>query len=180
MLLSVWALCGFIIALGPSLLRIVFGVSSGLLNGATVAVLCGAGAVSPLMLRGLPPGRMAVVGMVAVTAGVGLLLMSIGTGALALFFVGGALAGAGLGASFSGLIQSLVPLTPLHERAELFAAIFLITYLFLSVPPIAAGFAVPLIGFLGTTQAYLGAVLVVSAIATVLQWLPSRSRGEPA
>ena len=180
LLLSIWALCGFVIALGPSLLRTVFGVSSELLNGATVAVLCGAGAVSPLMLRGLPPGRMAVVGMVAVTAGVGLLLMSIGTGALALFFVGGALAGAGLGASFSGLIQSLVPLTPLHERAELFAAIFLITYLSLSVPPIAAGFAVPLIGFLGTTQAYLGAVLVVSAIATVLQWLPSRSRGEPA
>ncbi|TXN00748.1 MFS transporter [Methylobacterium sp. WL64] len=180
LLLAIWALCGFIIALGPSLLRTVFGISSGLLNGATVAVLCGAGTVSPLMLRGLPPGRMAVVGMAAVTAGVGLLLTSIGTGALALFFVGGALAGAGLGASFSGLIQSLVPLTPLHERAELFAAIFLITYLSLSVPPIAAGFAVPLTGFLGTTQAYLGAVLVVSAIATVLQWLPSRSRGAPA
>ncbi len=180
LLLSIWALCGFVIALGPSLLRTVFDVNSGLLNGATVAVLCGAGAVSPLTLRRLSPGRMAVVGMAAVTAGVGLLLASIGTGALALFFVGGALAGAGLGASFSGLIQSLVPLTPLHERAELFAAIFLITYLSLSVPPIAAGFAVPLIGFLGTTQAYLGAVLVVSAIATVLQWLPSRSRGEPA
>ena len=180
LLLSNWALCGFVIALGPSLLRTVFGVSSGWLNGATVAVLCGAGAVSPLMLCGLPPGRMAVVGMAAVTAGVGLLLGSIGTGALALFFVGGAVAGAGLGASFSGLIQSLVPLTPLHERADLFAAIFLVTYLSLSVPPIAAGFAVPLTGFLGTTQTYLGAVLIVSATATVLQWLPMRSRGEPA
>ena len=143
-------------------------------------MLCGAGAVSPLMLCGLPPGRMAVVGMAAVTAGVGLLLGSIGTGALALFFVGGAVAGAGLGASFSGLIQSLVPLTPLHERADLFAAIFLVTYLSLSVPPIAAGFAVPLTGFLGTIQTYLGAVLIVSATATVLQWLPMRSRGEPA
>ena len=50
----------------------------------------------------------------------------------------------------------------------------------LSVPPIAAGFSVPLTGFLGTTQAYLGAVLIVSATATVLQWLPSRSRGVPA
>ncbi len=180
LLLSIWALCGFVIALGPSLLRTVFGVSSGLLNGATVAVLCGAGAVSPLILRGQPPGRMAVVGMAAVTAGVGLLLVSIGTGTLALFFVGSAVAGAGLGASFSGLIQSLVPLTPVHERAELFAAIFLVTYLSLSVPPIAAGFAVPLTGFLGTTQTYLGAVLVVSATATVLQWLPSRSRGAPA
>ena len=180
LLLSIWALCGFVIALGPSLLRTVFGVSSGLLNGATVAVLCGAGAVSPLILRGQPPGRMAVVGTVAVTAGVGLLLVSIGTGTLALFFVGSAVAGAGLGASFSGLIQSLVPLTPVHERAELFAAIFLVTYLSLSVPPIAAGFAVPLTGFLGTTQTYLGAVLVVSATATVLQWLPSRSRGAPA
>ncbi|WP_428392212.1 fumarylacetoacetate hydrolase family protein [Lichenicoccus sp.] len=66
-----------------------------------------------------------------------------------------------------------------HRRltAELFAAIFLVTYLSLSVPPIAAGLSVSLTGFLGTTQAYLGAVLVVSATATVLQWLPSRSRG---
>jgi hypothetical protein len=55
-----------------------------------------------------------------------------------------------------------------------------VTYLSLSVPPIAAGFSVPLTGFLGTTQAYLGAVLAVSATATVLQWLPSRSRGAPA
>ncbi|ACB96217.1 MFS transporter [Beijerinckia indica] len=180
LLLSIWALCGFVIALGPSLLHNVFGVSSGLLNGATVAVLCGAGAVSPLLLRGQPPERMAVLGMAAVTAGGGLLLVSTGTGALTLFFVGSAVAGAGLGASFSGLIQSLVPLTPVHERAELFAAIFLVTYLSLSVPPIAAGFAVPLTGFLGTTQTYLGAVLVVSATATVLQWLPSRSRGAPA
>ncbi len=176
LLLSIWALCGFIIALGPSLLRDVFGVSSGLLNGATVAVLCGAGAVSSLLMRGQPPRRMAASGMAAVTAGVGLLLASIGTRSPTLFFVGSATAGAGLGASFSGLIQSLVPITPVHERAELFAAIFLVTYLSLSVPPIAAGFAVPLTGFLGTTQAYLGAVLVVSATATVLQWLFSRGR----
>ena len=180
LLLSIWALGGFVIALGPSLLRNVFGVSSGLLNGATVAVLCGAGAVSPLLMREQPPGRMAALGMAAVTAGVGLLLVAIGTGALTLFFVGSAVAGAGLGTSFSGLIQSLVPLIPVHERAELFAAIFLVTYLSLSVPPIAAGFAVPLTGFLGTTQAYLGAVLVVSAAATILQWLTSHSRGAPA
>ena len=118
--------------------------------------------------------------MVAVTAGVGLLLVSIGTGTLALFFVGSVVAGAGLGASFSGLMQSLVPFTPVHERAELFAAIFLVTCLSLAVPPIAAGFADLLTGFLGTIQAYFGAVLVVSATATVLQWLPSRSRGAPA
>ena len=180
LLLSIWALCGFVIALGPSLLRNVFAVNSGLLNGASVAVLCGAGAASSLLMRGQPSGRMAVLGMAAVTAGVGLILVAIGTGALTLFFIGSAVAGAGLGASFSGLIQSLVPLTPLHERAELFAAIFLVTYLSLSVPPIAAGFAVPLTGFAGTTQAYLGAVLVVSAAATILQWLPSRSRGAPA
>ncbi len=177
LLLSIWALCGFVIALGPSLLRNVFAVNSGLLNGATVAVLCGAGAASSLLMRGQPPRRMAVLGMAAVTTGVGLILVAIGTGELTLFFIGSAVAGAGLGVSFSGLIQSLVPLTPLHERAELFAAIFLVTYLSLSVPPIAAGFAVPLTGFARTTQAYLGAVLVVSAAATILQWLPSRSRG---
>lgn len=180
LLLAIWALCGFVIALGPSLLRSVFMVNSSVLNGLTVAVLCGAGAVSPLLLRPLLPGRCAALGMAMVTAGVAILLVALGTGSLALFFVGSAVAGAGLGASFSGFIQSLVPLTQPPERAELFAAIFMATYLSLSLPPIMAGFLIPAAGFYQTTQAYLGMLLLVAAAGTALQWFTSYSEGATA
>jgi predicted MFS family arabinose efflux permease len=180
LLLAIWALCGFVIALGPSLLRSVFLIDSSILNGLTVAVLCGTGAVSPLLLRALPPARCAGLGMAAITAGVAILLLALSTGSLALFFLGGAMAGAGLGASFSGFIQSLVPLVEAHERAALFAAIFMATYLSLSLPPILAGFVIPAAGFLRTTQVYLEAVLLVAAAGTALQWSTLRREGATA
>jgi MFS family permease len=174
LLLAIWALCGFVIALGPSLMRAVFMVDSGRLNGLTVAVLCGAGAVSPLPLRPLRPAWTVVVGMVAVTSGLVILLASLSAGSLTLFFLGDAVAGAGLGAAFAGLIQSLVPLTGAHERAELFAAIFVATYLSLSLPPVLAGFLIPLLGFLQTAKFYLAAVLVIAVTGTAFQWSIAR------
>lgn len=176
LLLAIWALCGFVIALGPTLMRAVFVVDSGYLNGLTVAVLCGAGAVSPLPLRPLRPAWTVIVGMMAVTTGLVILLASLSAGSLTLFFLGDAVAGAGLGAAFAGLIQSLVPLTEAHERAELFAAIFVATYLSLSLPPVLAGFLIPFLGFLQTVQFYLAVVLMIAVTGTALQWSIARPK----
>jgi MFS family permease len=176
LLLVVWALCGFFIALAPSLLLHVFGVDSGGLDGLTVAVLCGAGAVSPTLLGSLRPSTSAAIGMVAISVGLVILLASLGIRSLGLFFVGAAIAGAGSGAAFSGLVQSLAPLADAHERAELFAAIFVATYLSLSLPPILAGFLIASFGFVQTTQAYLAVLLVVAIAGAGIQWFASRRR----
>jgi hypothetical protein len=58
----------------------------------------------------------------------------------------GAIAGsAGLGGAFTGTIRSLVPLVEARERAGLFSAICLVSYITFGVPVIAAGL------FLNTT-----------------------------
>lgn len=177
LLLVIWALCGFVIALGPSLMRAVFAIDSGRLNGLTVAVLCGAGALSPLPLRSLRSARTATAGLVAVAAGLVILIASLKAGSLPLFFVGEAVAGAGLGLAFTGLVQSLVPLAGVHERAELFAAIFVANYLSLSLPPIAAGFLIPTAGLLQVTQGYLLAVLAVALAGIAVQGHTIRRAG---
>ena len=174
LLFVIWALCGLVMALGASLMVLVFGIHCGSVNGMTVGVLCGAAAVAPPLMRRLTPATTAMLGMAAVSLGVAILLAAVGAGLIWVFFLGLAVSGAGLGASFSGLVQSLAPMADEHERAELFAAIFVVTYLSLSIPPIVAGFLIPHFGFLPTIQAYLAVLLVAGVAGTWGQWRGAR------
>ena len=174
LLLVIWALCGLIMALGASLMGQVFGIHSGSVNGMTVGVLCGAAAIAPPLMRQLKPAMIALLGMAAVSVGVAVLLAAVQAGLAWLFFLGLAVGGAGLGASFSGLVQSVAPLADEHERAELFAAIYVVTYLSLSIPPIMAGFLIPRLGFLPTLQGYLAVMLAAGLAGTWGQWRGAR------
>ena len=175
LLFVIWALCGLVMALGASLMVVVFGVHSGSINGMTVGMLCGAAAVAPPLMRRLTPAKTALLGMAWVSLGVAILLASVGGGLVWAFFLGLAVSGTGLGASFSGLVQSLAPLADEHERAELFAAIYVVTYLSLSIPPIAAGFLIPHFGFLPTIQGYFAVLIVAGIAGTWGQWRGAQS-----
>jgi hypothetical protein len=47
--------------------------------------------------------------------------------------------GVGFGARFSGALRGLAPLTEVHERAGLFAAIFAVSHLAFGLPAIVPG-----------------------------------------
>ena len=70
--------------------------------------------------------------------------------------------GVGFGATFSGALRGLAPLTEVHERAGLFAAIFAVSHLAFGLPAIVAGQLVEPLGVLGVAGAF-GAVIVVAA-----------------
>ncbi|MES2532308.1 MAG: MFS transporter, partial [Pseudomonadota bacterium] len=166
---AVWALGGLYLSLGPSLVHHVFGIDNGLVNGLLIAVLGGVGAVAPTLLRRLPPPRAVALGMATIVVGVLLLLLSLAIHSIGLFFVGTAVAGVGFGAAFSALIQALAPMAQPHERGELFAAIFVVSYLAFSVPAMVAGFLVAPLGLLGTVEGYAAALLVLSAVGLTVQ-----------
>ncbi|MBT2323265.1 MFS transporter [Variovorax paradoxus] len=171
---AVWAMGGLFLSLAPSLLVNVFGVNDGIVNGLSVATLSGVGAVAPTLLGRFRPHRAAAIGMASFAFGLGLILLSLGTRSLALFFAGAAFAGLGFGASFSALVQTLSPLARPHERAELFAALFVASYLAFSVPAMLAGFFIAPLGLLATVRTY-AAVLILLAIAGAwVQWTASR------
>ena len=86
-------------------------------------------------------------------------------GSIEFFILGVAVAGGGCGLAFSGLVQLPAPLADPHERAELFVAIFVATYLSLSLPPIAVGFLIPVFGLFAAIQSYLSILLIVALFA---------------
>jgi predicted MFS family arabinose efflux permease len=74
-----------------------------------------------------------------------------------------------LGPAFSGTIRSLAPLAPPEERGALFAAIYVVLYVSLSLPAIAAGIAVTRFGLRDTTYVYgLAAILLAAATAVAV------------
>lgn len=166
----VWALGGLFLSLAPSLMLHVFNVDNGVVNGLTVAVLSGVGAVAPTLLGRWAAPRPAIIGMASIALGLVLLLVALATQSLALFFVGTAVAGIGFGGAFSALVQTLAPLAQPHERGELFAAIFVVSYLAFSLPAMLAGFLVKPLGLLNTVEGYAAVLLLIAAFGTWSQW----------
>ncbi|WP_307867029.1 MFS transporter [Variovorax sp. E3] len=166
----VWALGGLFLSLAPSLMLHVFGVDNGVVNGLTVAVLSGVGAIAPTLLGRWAAPRPAIIGMASIALGLVLLLAALATQSLALFFVGTAVAGIGFGGAFSALVQTLAPLAQPHERGELFAAIFVVSYLAFSLPAMLAGFLVKSLGLLNTVEGYAAVLLLIAAFGTWSQW----------
>ena len=166
----VWALGGLYLSLAPSLMHHVFGIDNGVVNGLTVAVLSGFGAIAPALLGRLGAPRSVIFGTASIAAGLALLLASLATRSLALFFAGTAVAGLGFGGSFSALVQTLAPQADSHERGELFAAIFVVSYLAFSLPAMLAGFLVAPLGLLDTVKGYAAVLLLIAAFGTWRQW----------
>ncbi|RSZ41273.1 MULTISPECIES: MFS transporter [unclassified Variovorax] len=166
----VWALGGLYLSLAPSLMLHVFGIDNGVVNGLTVAVLSGMGAIAPTLLARFAAPKPIILGMASIAVGLVLLLASLATRSLALFFVGTAVAGLGFGGAFSALVQTLAPLAQSHERGELFAAIFVVSYLAFSLPAMLAGFLVAPVGLLTTTEGYAAVLLLIAAFGVWNQW----------
>ncbi|WP_313542884.1 MFS transporter [Leifsonia aquatica] len=167
--LATWMLAGLFIGLSPSILHGVFHLDSGLLNGAIVAVPPAVGAVAGLALTRAPARRTTVWAMAAIVAGIVLAGAGIAGAILPLLFAGATVAGAGFGAGFSAMLRILAPLAPNDKRAELFAGIFLVSYLAYGVPALVAGELIAIVGLLPTVLGYAVAIAAAAIVALVVQ-----------
>jgi MFS family permease len=108
--------------------------------------------------------------MFASADGVGELLAArvvqgLSTGA-AIGAIGAGMLDIGFGSGFQGGIRTVVPLAAPHERAGVLSLLFVISYLGMGVPAVAAGFgATHGLGLLGSARDYGAAVLVLAALA---------------
>ncbi|WP_432841128.1 MFS transporter [Dactylosporangium sp. CA-092794] len=167
--LASWMLAGLFMGLSPSILRDVFHHSSGLLNGLTAFLPPATAAATAYLLSRHPARAVVRLGTVAVLAGTAVVLIGIATGTLPLLWVGGLVGGAGFGATFSGALRAVGPLAEAHQRAGLFAAVFLVAYLSFGVPAIVAGQLVAPLGLLTTVLCYGGAVMLAALVALAAQ-----------
>ena len=174
-LVSVWALGSLYLSLVPSLLLHVFDIDSGLLNGIAIAVLNGVGAVVPTLLGRCTRRALAVGGTAAIAGGSLVLSSALYAHSVVLLLAATVLAGAGFGCGFAAIVQMLAPLAEAHERAKLFAAIFVVSYLAFSLPALAAGVSLRFYGLFDTAAGYTLALTCVATAGTMVQWRARRT-----
>jgi len=112
--------------------------------------------------------------MAAILVGVAVAAVGIGAALLPLLFIGATVAGAGFGAGFSAMLRILAPLAPNDQRAELFAGVFLVSYLAYGVPALVAGELITVVGLLPTALGYSAAIAIAAVVALVVQAVKTR------
>ncbi|MFD9736585.1 MFS transporter [Umezawaea sp. NPDC059074] len=151
----------------PTVLAAVFKISSPLVGALGAFVAFGAGTVVSAFTSAVHPRRLRLLGATGLAVGAILFVGSVGTVSLPLLWGAALFGGAGLGAFFSGATRGLVPEVEPHERAGLFATLYLVAYLAMGVSAIVAGLFVGVVGV--TTMAIgFGVILALVALAGVL------------
>lgn len=182
-LVAAWALGGFYLSLGPSLVRRIADSNSILLGGLVGFVLAGSGAVIVLLTRARSARTVTTLGAVGLVVGVAITLLAFTTSSLPVFFAGVVLAGFGFGAGFQGAIRTVLPLAAANERAGVLSILYVISYLAMGLPAVIGGFRVVHGGGVFTTaREYSIAVMVLAALALVgtLVRRPSAALAAPA
>jgi MFS family permease len=166
-LVATWAVGGLVLSLGPSLAAQIFGVQNHLVGGLVVTAVAGVSAVGSVLTRSAPPRPTMVHGAVVLILGVTLVLASIAVTSTAVFFTGLIVSGWGFGTAFVGAFGSVASLARPHQRAELFASLFAVSYLAFGGSAVLAGLAVPPFGLRPTAIVYGGVVIALSLFAAV-------------
>jgi hypothetical protein len=157
-----WALGGFYLSLGPSVVSVATGNPSPLVGGLTVSALTASGTLAVFLLRRQRAEFCLTFGTPAVIAGILMLVMGVHDGSATTLVAATLVIGAGFGANFLGCVRAIVPLAAPDERAELLAAFYVESYLAFSIPAILAGFSARAFGLETTTNIYATVVILLS------------------
>ena len=168
-LLAGWMFSALFIGIAPTIVSGIFDIHSGLVEGATVFIAPGLAAISGFALGRFLPRTVLVVGGAAVSVGIATVVAGIGLELLPLVWIGGAIGGFGFGASFSGTLRLLGPFAQPHQRAELFAAVFLVAYLSFGAPAIILGQLVAPLGLLAAVLGFGVATLLIAVVGIIAQ-----------
>ncbi|HMH58323.1 MAG TPA: MFS transporter [Galbitalea sp.] len=168
-LLGAWMLAALFIGLAPTIIQSIFHIDSGFVNGITVFIEPGAAAVIGFVLGRVAARRTILIGGAGVFVGTAIIVAGIGLEILPLIWLGGIIGGVGFGASFSGSLRILGPFAQPNQRAELFAAVFLVAYLAFGIPAIIVGQLVAPFGLLATVIGFGGVTLVAAFVGILVQ-----------
>jgi MFS family permease len=166
---AAWMVAGLFLGLAPTIIRVIFHIDSGLVNGLTTFGEPAAAALAGFLLGGLSARRTAMIGGVGVILGAAVIVLGVLLGNFPLFFIGGIIAGAGFGASFTGSLRTLGPLAEAHQRAGLFAGVYVVAYLAFGVPSIIVGQLIAPLGLLPVIIVFGLVILAVAVAGLVAQ-----------
>jgi hypothetical protein len=163
---AVWALAGFYASLGPTLLRELVGSSSFVVGGMALATLAGSGAFAVVLLRTRDAQTLLRLGAIMLVIGVGIVVVWLSMHSLLALMVGTAVAGLGFGSGFQGAIRTVITAAPVMGRAGVLSFLFVVSYLAMGIPAMAAGAGLAATGdIVGAAREFGAAILVLAAAA---------------
>ena len=151
MIAAIWMLSGLSGGLAPSMVRSVFLLNSGLLNGLSGFIAPATSAVIGLAFARLDPRRAMTIGIYA------------------------SIAGAGFGASFTASLRLIFPLAAAHQRAGVVAGIYIVSYIAFGVPIVIAGQLAGPLGLVPTVFWYSAVTVLLALISLRAQLQLRRS-----
>jgi MFS family permease len=157
-----WSIAGVYLALGPALAGQLMHTHGEIAGGVAAAALMGAGALAQLAGRNLDNRTLTVSGSTLVALGMALTATAVAVGSAAFFLASSALAGVGFGLAFMGALRHLTAAIPADRRAEVMSAFYVVGYLSLALPAVAAGFIANAIGLSETFELLSAGVVVVA------------------
>jgi MFS family permease len=166
-LIAIWALAALYLSLGPALATSLVGGTNRLVGALVIFALAGAGAGASALVHSVEPRSLVMRGSLLVVVGVGVTLLAVAIDSSALLYAGSVAAGFGLGPAFSGIVRTLGPLAPPEKRGALFASLYIVVYVSISVPAVIAGVAASRYGLRDTTYAYGAVVMGLAAMTSV-------------
>jgi MFS family permease len=166
-IVSAFMIMALFLGLVPLVLASVVAVHNPIVGALAAFVTFAVGTLASAVTSAVRPHRLRLAGNSAMTIGAILFIGSVGVGALPLVWGAAVFCGTGLGAAFAGTTRGLVPEVKPHERAGLFAAIYLVAYLAMGVTAIVAGLFVGAVG-VSTMAVGFGIATAVVALAGVV------------
>lgn len=160
--LASWSIGGLYLALGPQLAGVLMHTHGQLAGGVAVCALAGPAGVAQLAGRNLSNRTLTTAGALLLALGMALTAVSVSTSSAAFFLSSGAIAGVGFGLAFMGALRHLSASIPDGRRGEVMSAFYVVAYLAISLPAIAAGFAAPSLGLADTFRVFSIVVVVLA------------------
>jgi MFS family permease len=172
---AVWMLAGLSGGIAPNMVRSVFHLNSGLLNGLAGFIAPATSAVIGLVFARVDSRRAMTIGIYASIIGAVGIISGVYAGSLAIMILGQAIAGVGFGASFTAALRLIFPLAAEHQRAGVVGGIYLVSYVALGLPIVIEGQLTGPLGEIPAVSWYTGAAILLALISLIAQLRLKRS-----
>ncbi|MFE6747465.1 MFS transporter [Kitasatospora purpeofusca] len=164
---AVWALGGFYSSLGPALVRLVDPGAPDAFAGTVFLTVSATAALTVRVLRGTAPSVAVSGGALLVAPSAALSLLGLYGAGPAAVQAGAALAGVAFGAVSQGALRMLLAALDDGDRATTLAAYYVLCYLAMSLPAVAAGAGTQQVGLRTVSAVYAASTALLAVVAAV-------------
>ena len=162
-----WSIGGLFLSLGPRLTAIELDTTDKVLASLGVVAVCLAGTVAQVLAGRFDPWRLMAGGSIVLTVGVAATIGALSLGSGPVFVATAAVIGVGWGTTYLGSLGALTSVIPVAHRAAVMSAMFVVAYLSMSVPALAAGVVATVWDVIPAFR-LLGAVVIVVALGVAI------------